>query len=209
MPKEHRIDEKDRVPPRERTDPGDIAAGDAELSMAPPNASETTHPHEELTGPTFDRASDEQLAALQREFASLSDRHLRLAAEFDNYRRRSERERTETWTRAQADLAGRLLDTLDDLDRVAWHAENASAESLLDGMKLVERKLRQTLQAAGLEMLQPEGARFDPNSMEAVAMVGTDSDAEDDVVADVFQPGYRFKGSLLRPARVRVKKLGA
>jgi molecular chaperone GrpE len=208
MPKEQRVEDRDGVPPRERTDPGEVAAGDAELSAAPSAAERPVPPHEELVGPESE-PTDEQLQALQREFASLSDRHLRLAAEFDNYRRRSERERGELWSRAQADLAARLLDPLDDLDRVADHADRASMETLLDGMKLVERKLRQTLQSAGLEPLPAQGARFDPNSMEAVAMIGTDSADEDDVVADVFQQGYRFKGSLLRPARVRVKKLGA
>jgi molecular chaperone GrpE len=73
----------------------------------------------------------------------------------------------------------------------------------------VERKLKQSLEAAGLEPIEAEGARFDPNSMEAVAMVGTDAQDEDDIVSDVFQRGYRFKGTLLRPARVRVKKHGA
>jgi molecular chaperone GrpE len=69
--------------------------------------------------------------------------------------------------------------------------------------------LRQSLQAAGLEEVEAEGARFDPNSMEAVAMLPVESHEEDDMVSDVFQRGYRFKGSLIRPARVRVKKHGA
>jgi len=147
--------------------------------------------------------------ALQRELAAASDRYLRLAAEFDNYRKRSERERSETWNRAQADLTGRLLDALDDLERVSQHAAGATVESLLQGVQLVERKLRSALSSAGLEDVEAEGAAFDPNAMEAVAMVGTDSRDEDDVVSDVFQRGYAFKGTLLRPARVRVKKHGA
>jgi molecular chaperone GrpE len=73
----------------------------------------------------------------------------------------------------------------------------------------VERKLRQSLRAAGLEEVDAAGAVFDPNSMEAVAMVPTESQDEDDIVSDVFQRGYRFKGNLIRPARVRVKKHGA
>jgi molecular chaperone GrpE len=74
---------------------------------------------------------------------------------------------------------------------------------------MVERKLRQSLQAAGLEEVDAAGATFDPNSMEAVAMVPAESQEDDDVVSDVFQRGYRFKGTLIRPARVRVKKHGA
>jgi molecular chaperone GrpE len=80
---------------------------------------------------------------------------------------------------------------------------------VVEGVKLVERKLRQALAAAGLETVEADGARFDPNTMEAVAMVAAESAAEDDVVSDVFQRGYTFRGALLRPARVRVKKHGA
>jgi molecular chaperone GrpE len=76
-------------------------------------------------------------------------------------------------------------------------------------VQLVERKLRQALETAGLEQVDADGASFDPNSMEAVAMVGTDVHEEDDTVSDVFQKGYFFKGMLIRPARVRVKKHGA
>src|SRR5690606_7875629 len=103
---------------------------------------------------------------LRREFSTLSDRHVRLAAEFDNYRKRIDRERADTWTRAQGDLAGKLLDALDDLERFAHHATD-SDDALLQGVQLVERKLRQSLQAAGLEEVDADGARFDPNSMEA------------------------------------------
>jgi molecular chaperone GrpE len=198
----------DNVPPREDADAGAVGDGDAPLDPTPPNVADTAPPGEEFNATDF-LADYEELNTLQRELSNVTDRHLRLAAEFDNYRRRSERERAELWGRAQAELASRLLDPLDDLDRVTHHAESASADALLHGMQLVERKLRQSLQAAGLEFIDAEGARFDPNTMEAVAIVATDKEEEDGVVADVFQRGYRFKGALLRPARVRVKKHGA
>jgi len=198
----------DNVPPRDDPDAGAVADGDAPLDPIPPNVADTAPPGEEFNATDF-LADYEELITLQRELSNVTDRHLRLAAEFDNYRRRSERERAELWGRAQAELASRLLDPLDDLDRVTHHAESASADALLHGMQLVERKLRQSLQAAGLEFIDAEGARFDPNTMEAVAIVATNDEEEDGVVADVFQRGYRFKGALLRPARVRVKKHGA
>lgn len=209
-------DMRDRKKPLERedTDPGSVADGDASLDPSPPNVSETEPPSPSITRDAADGndPADEietDLDLLQRDLATASDRYLRLAAEFDNYRRRVERERADAFARAQADLAERLLDALDDLERVSQHADSATAESLLQGVQLVERKLRQVLTTAGLEPLDAQGARFDPNSMEAVAMVGTDEKGEDDVVSDVFQRGYTFKGTLLRPARVRVKKHGA
>lgn len=151
-------------------------------------------------------ALDQELEALRRDLKDATDRHLRLAAEFDNYRKRVERERAELWGRAQADIAMRLLETLDDLERVAHHTETATAQALHEGVQLIERKLRSALAAAGLEEVDAENASFDPQLMEAVAVVPAESPEDDDVVSDVFQRGYRFKGQLLRPARVRVKK---
>ena len=100
--------------------------------------------------------TEAELERARTELSALNDRHLRLAAEFDNYRKRTERERIETWTRSQADLAAGLLDVLDDLQRVA-HIDAAvtSTASLLDGVQLVERKLQRALASAGLEEIDP------------------------------------------------------
>lgn len=151
--------------------------------------------------------SDARLDALRAELDALNDRHLRLAAEFDNYRKRNERERVELWSRAQADLVTDLLDALDDLQRfVAVDVGKTSVEVLLEGVQLIEKKLRRSLEAAGLEPIAAEGEYFNPETMEALMTVPTDKEEEDGMVADVFQAGYRFKEFLIRPARVRVKK---
>jgi molecular chaperone GrpE len=149
------------------------------------------------------------LDQLQSELEAARERHLRLAAEFDNYRKRVAREQTESVARAQALLLNKLVDVLDDLERVAHHSESASSEALLHGIELVERKLRQTLETSGLERIEADDEVFDPATMEAVATVPAESPDEDDHVADVFQAGYRYQGVLLRPARVRVKKYEA
>lgn len=156
---------------------------------------------------TATAAGDVELERARDELAALNDRHLRLAAEFDNYRRRTERERADTWSRSQADLTSGLLDALDDLGRVAHvDAESTSVGALLDGVQLVERKLQRVLAAAGLEEIDAQDKRFDPATMEALVMVDADSPEQDDTVAGVLQKGYRFKGQLLRPARVQVRK---
>jgi molecular chaperone GrpE len=148
-----------------------------------------------------------EIAALQAQLTDASEKHLRLAADFDNYRRRVERDRSENLARAQSGLVKKLLDVMDDLERVAHHGDqNVSAQSLLDGVQLIERKLRQVLESSGLEHVAAAGARFDPQTMEAVASVPAESAEEDDTVSDVFQKGYRFNGVLVRPARVRVRK---
>lgn len=178
------------------------------------NHDETQTEHERMGGMSEQSAddtvgadtADPQLEEMQREMSTLTDRHLRLAAEFDNYRKRTERERADLYARAQGDLVRRLLDSIDDLERVADYAETSSAKSLFDGVQLVERKLLQSLAAAGLETIDPAGEPFDPSSMEAVAVVPAERPEDDGVVADVFQKGYRFAGELIRPARVRVQQ---
>lgn len=144
---------------------------------------------------------------MQKELISFNDRHLRLVAEFTNYRRRAESELSEAWTRGQADMLRSFVDGLDDLQRVgAWQAENTTVEALIEGVDLVERKFRQALEAAGVELIDPVGEPFDPKIMEAMLGVPTEDPEEDQKVQDVFQKGYSFKGHLVRPARVTVLK---
>jgi molecular chaperone GrpE len=138
---------------------------------------------------------------------SLTDRNHRLAAEFDNYSRRVERERAEYRVRAQADLVLPLLDLLDDLQRVSGlEVSGTTVESLLEGVGLIEKKFRRALEAEGLEPIDAAGEFFNPSTMEALMTVAAETPEEDDMVADIFQQGYRFKDLLIRPARVRVKK---
>ncbi len=145
-----------------------------------------------------------ELDELRDELQSMSDQHLRLAAEFDNYRKRNERERQALATRLQANLVASLLDVLDDLQRVASSGEDVDADSVLEGVRLVEKKFSSVLEAAGLEPMDVEGEPFDPEVMEALMTVPTDDPDRDHRVADVFQRGYRFRDTMVRPARVRV-----
>ena len=154
-----------------------------------------------------DGAAAAPAGASEQELAASREKYLRLAAEFDNYRKRVEREKAESWSRAQAQLAEKLLDVLDDLQRVAQlNPETTTAQSVMEGTQLVERKLLRALESAGLEEVQAEGQAFDPAVHEALMTVPAESREEDHTVADVFQKGYRLKGTLLRPARVRVKR---
>jgi molecular chaperone GrpE len=141
------------------------------------------------------------------ELTELRDRHLRLAAEYENYRKRATRERLEASTRGQAELVKQLIDALDDLSRFA-HVDPAStdAATLTHGVELVERKLLKVLGAAGLEIINPVDQTFDPKLHEAVATERALSPEDDHLVARVYQPGYVFNGQLLRPARVVVKQ---
>ncbi len=148
--------------------------------------------------------AEQAVRRLEGQLEETRERHLRLAAEYDNYRKRVTRERAELSDRAQAALVLRMLDVLDDMDRLTSDNASASAESLRQAVELVDRKLRKELQAAGLERLDPEGQPFDPSLHEAVSTVPPPSPDQDHQVSATFQAGYRFKGSLVRPARVQV-----
>jgi molecular chaperone GrpE len=133
------------------------------------------------------------------------DKYLRLAAEYDNYRRRTQRERLEAGGRAQADLVKQLVDPLDDLSRFA-HVDPAAVDgaAIVQGVEMVERKIMKSLGAAGLQVINPLNQMFDPALHEAVATEPALSPEDDHVVSQVYQPGYVFNGQLLRPARVVV-----
>lgn len=160
-------------------------------------------------GAPEDPSGDTELVALREEFEALNDRHLRLVAEFNNFRRRSEQERMSAWGRAQADLVGKFLDVLDDLHRVAeLDLSNASVEAIMEGIDLVERKFMRQLSEAGVEVIEPEGEAFDPERMEAMMRVPAEEEEQVDTVAQVFQKGYSLKDTLVRPARVSVYTQG-
>jgi molecular chaperone GrpE len=173
-------------------DGGDIASTD--MSSEPSSRTEGTQPQ-------FRGGQDTRL---EDELAELKDRHLRLAAEYDNYRKRSSRERAELADRAQASFVAKLLDVLDDLDRLVASDPSTPLTSLREGLSAVDRKLWKELQDAGVERIDPVGTAFDPALHEAVSTTPAPEHSKEQVVSATFQPGYSFKGTLVRPARVQV-----
>lgn len=130
---------------------------------------------------------------------------LRLAqsrqAEFENFRRRSERERQETVDFAAADAVKTILPVFDDFER-ALAVETADA-NYAKGVVLIHNRLKETLEKMGLEAIDTTGKLFDPNLHHGIDMVETD-EAEDQTILAEFQKGYFFRGKLLRPSMVRV-----
>jgi molecular chaperone GrpE len=163
----------------------------------------TTEP--EMSGAAVLERPEQAVQRLEDEVATLKDQHLRLAAEFDNFRKRVTRERAETWEKAQADLVLRLADVLDDLARFARvDVATTDAPRLREGVELVERKLWKELNALGVARLDETGVPFDPNVHEAVTTGPAPSAAADHTVGAVLQAGYTLGKLLLRPARVQV-----
>lgn len=182
---------------------GDGVPDDAEASAG--NPASASRPRDEEGE---DTDADEQVTGeSDRTIAELRDKYLRLAAEFDNYRKRTARERAEAGSRAQGELVRHIVDSLDDLNRVVTlEPASTDAASVIAGVDLVAKKLLKALTAAGLEVIEPLHQTFDPAFHEAVATEPALSPEDDHVVSQVFQPGYRFGGQLLRPARVVVRQ---
>jgi molecular chaperone GrpE len=152
-------------------------------------------------------ATGTDTSTAQQQLDEARDRHLRLAAEYDNFRRRAVKERQEAGWRAQGDLVSGLIDALDDIRRFA-HVDPATvdAKTVVDGVQMVERKVFKSLAGHGLELIDPQDHPFDPARHEAVSTAPAASKDEDGMVAAVFQVGYVINGHLLRPARVVVKQ---
>ncbi len=149
--------------------------------------------------------SEEAIERLQSQLDELQDRHLRIAAEYENFRKRTARERAEMWQRAQAEVVSNILDALDDFERVLQlDSASASAEDVIKGVELVERKLLRELESAGLERVGRVGEAFDPNHHEAIGSLPAQAEEEDHTVGAILQSGYKFGGALIRPAKVQV-----
>jgi molecular chaperone GrpE len=149
-----------------------------------------------------DAAVSADLEEMRRELAQRSDQLLRLAADFENFKRRKAQELADRTRYASEDAARALLPVLDNLRRALDHGPG-DAEQLHDGLRMVVSQFDQALRAIGVEPVEAVGAPFDPAIHEAIGGEESDRVSEDTVVAEV-QPGYRLLDRLLRPALVRV-----
>ena len=201
-------------------DPEDAEVVDAEIlddpadgsgGSAGPGAPEGTG----LGGPGPDEGGvsevivvdDDPIAAARAERDEYLDALRRLQAEFENYRKRVSKQQMEQVERAAVSLVDKLLPVLDVLDLAAEHLGEADSD---EGKALVQASalLTDVLAKEGLERLDPAGALFDPNAHEAVGNVPAgegESDEEGPTVAQVMRPGYRWRGTVVRPAMVLVR----
>jgi molecular chaperone GrpE len=145
----------------------------------------------------------DELESAHKEAAELREHLQRLAADFDNYRKRVLKEQTRAVEMASEPLVRRLLEVLDEFDLALMAAEQKpDFDRFLRGVELVYAKLKDSLRSEGLERIEAEGKPFDPTLHEAL-MQGGGPDGEP-VVADVLRPGYTLRGRVVRPAGVKV-----
>ncbi len=203
---------KDKI---DKPAPGKEAHEDAPDGKTP--AEETPGTEPENAGPGEDKSSGwgkGELESLKEENAELKDRLLRTAAEMENLRRRTERDKADTAKYAVSNFARDVLSVGDNIARTIAHVPEDAAEkdpalkSFLEGIQVTERELLNAMERHGIARFDPKGERFDPNKHQAMFEVD-DSQVAEGTIVEVVQAGYVIAERVLRPALVGVAKGGA
>ena len=179
---------------------GDVA--DSAVPLEPDEAAAV-----EGDGGEAEPAQADPVAEAQRERDEYLDHLRRERAEFENFRKRAVKERTDALNRGAEQLVSNLLHVLDTFGFALAAADERGAEDqLAKGVQMVHAELLNVLSGAGLEQVEGVGSTFDPMHHEAMMQVEADEPVDEPVVVEVLRPGYRFKGRVLRPASVKVAK---
>ena len=145
---------------------------------------------------------DGKIEELEKDLAAAKEAHIRTLAEYDNYRKRTAKEKEGTWIDAKAVCLAELLPMLDNFDR-ALGVTDSDFESYKKGVEMIYQGFCETLKKLGVEAFGEEGDEFDPNFHSAVMHVEDDTLGEN-VLAQVFSKGYKLGEKVLRPAMVKV-----
>ena len=150
---------------------------------------------------------EEELKKLRMENGELKDKYLRLFAEFDNFKKRTIREKMDMMKNAAQDTMSEILPVLDDFDRAKRNTEQeGSTEALSEGVSLVYNKLYATLNRLGLEPMKTDGEPFDPELHEAITEIPAPSEDMKGCIIDTIEKGYTLNGKIIRHAKVVVGK---
>lgn len=156
--------------------------------------------------PSKRRNYKKELESVSAENQELKEQLLRVAAEFENYKKRVDRERSALFENANSSLIAALLPVLDDFDRsMDAETNNHECQSLLEGFKLVQKKFLKTLQDQGLQLMKAIGEKFDPEKHEAMMQMEVEG-IEPELVVEDHVKGYEFKNRVIRHAKVIVSK---
>ncbi len=191
---------------KRKQDRPDEAAGKAAEEMK-------TSAAEEPSGKTGGNGTGEgatvnlsNLEEARKEAADNYDKYVRLAADFDNYKKRTQKDRADLLNYGNETIIKDVLPIVDSLERAVDHSANAGDfETFVTGLKLILDQLRSTLEKHGVESIKAVGEDFDPNYHEAMLLVEGDEENDNKVIEE-FEKGYLLNGRLLRPSKVSVAK---
>jgi len=171
-----------------------------ELNDSPENIADD---HMEAGDPVKEKL--EEIKRLKEEIAELKDKYLRQAADFDNFRKRSAKERLELIQTAGSEVISSLLEVVDDFDRAEKQIQNTPGDTTANGILLIINKLKNILQARGLKAMETLGEEFNPDQQEAVTTLTVDKELKGKVV-DEIEKGYYLNDKIIRFAKVVVGK---
>ncbi len=170
-----------------------------------PAAAAGEEPKEEQEAPAEDETVETKLAKSEAENAELKDRVLRQMAEFDNYRKRTMKEKAELILNGSAGVVTDILPVIDDLERaIANSAKSEDYNALKEGVELIYNKLMHILEQKGLQKISPKNEPFDTDFHEAIAMIPAPDEASKGLVLDCAIDGYKLNDKVLRHAKVAV-----
>ena len=144
-----------------------------------------------------------ELEACKAELAAEKEKYLRMAAEYDNYRRRSAKEREAAYSDAYADALMQIIPVIDNLERAAGYGNAGDAKQLSDGVNMILTQFTSVLEKMGIEAFGEKGDLFDPNIHNAI-MHEEDPEQDESILGEVFQRGYRRGDKIIRCAMVKV-----
>lgn len=166
---------------------------------------ESIEQQETIEATASENKEKEEMARLEAEIAELKDKYLRQVAEFDNYRKRTLKEKTELILNGGEKIITSLLPVLDDMERAQQNIEKSDdVEALKEGTNLVFKKLMTVLESAGLQKIDTDGKDFDTDVHEAIAMIPATTDDQKGKVIDCVQAGYKLNEKVIRHAKVAI-----
>ncbi len=185
----------------EETSEQEIEVNEASENEAEEAAAENAEAEEETSEAPAEGSADDKVKALEEELKKEKDNYMRLFAEFDNFRKRTSREKTEAYGDSAAKTIGAILPALDNFDR-ALDAP-CEDENFKKGVEMIFTQMNGILEKLGVTEIEAVGAKFDPNLHNAIKQVESE-DGESDIVCEVFQKGYKLGDRIIRPAMVAV-----
>ena len=195
---------KSEMKNNDKTEEKDIEVKDGNVEATATegaNEAETTDRNEEMTEENSD--VNAKLEAAEKEIEQLRDRYLRTAAEFDNYKKRTLKEKAELLLNGSEKTVCAVLPVLDDFER-ALATDTGDAQAVRDGMQLIFNKFKKVLESIGVKKIETEGQDFNVDYHEAVAMVPGMGDDKKGKIIDCVQTGYQLNDKVIRHAKVAV-----
>ncbi|MCL1912348.1 MAG: nucleotide exchange factor GrpE [Eubacteriaceae bacterium] len=203
---EDEIIENGNVESTIKEDGNEVEAEEDDLAEEETTSDDDALPEDDMP-PEEDLPLDEETTTLAEQLSNEKEKYLRLYADFDNFRRRTAREKADIYEYANAPLMEKLLSILDTFGHaLSANTDTSANAAFLEGFEMTIKNLTEILEAEGLKQNAQVGQKFDPNFHNAIAL-DMDTSQEDDVITEIFLAGYQYKDKVLRPALVKVNKI--